>query len=192
MKILKRLALVTSVIINVVLLYVIMAFSQSYRDMKNSFDIVSEDNIALQKIEIKTKFDALQWKNYTDRIDTIMDAGYKPDSLLVACIMKEMYRFPGLDWSFINDVAQKESSWGRNKADGMIGEKGWSQIRPETLAYFINMLGGDTTGINYDDYKNIRTATEWSFRIFFYAKMNLKNEITHKDWNTGTFIKKGK
>lgn len=134
------------------------------------------------------KFKADRYDKFENSVSAIRTKGFSPDSLLIWQIEKFMIdKYPSLDREFIEQVAAKESSFGYNKRSGALDEQGWSQIREETLRYFVQMFGGDTTGFKMDHYKDVKTATEWSFALFYYAKMN-RGKTEWKDWNNGVFM----
>lgn len=154
-------------------------------------DMIASDNITLQREAMDSRYKANQYDTLQYRVSNIRSNGYSPDTLLVLAIQNNLKKYPSLNWSFINEVAERESSWGYNRKSGTVGEKGWSQIRPETMKYFINLLDGDTTNFNPDDYKDVKTATEWSFAMFYFSKVfRKKNEWT--EWNNGRFMQKGR
>jgi hypothetical protein len=127
-----------------------------------------------------------KYKDDMEKIDTriadLKSKGYKPDKLLVRYIQKKSREMNIKDDFVINVLRTESSLW--QFTNGALGELGGFQILPSTLYHYLGMFGIDSTQINLEDYKDIRTNTEWAYLMFLEMKHN-KKRLDWKDWNTG-------
>lgn len=148
-----------------------------------------EHNDSLYALGVARR-DQVRWLEMCQKIDNVRGLGFSPDSLVVATIVEIRERFPSVG-ALVDSVAQYESSWGYNKKNGLIGEKGWAQYRPETFCYIVYGLGGDTVGLHEYVYRNsldIRSVTEFFYATATIARM-LNNGAFYANWNRGMFAR---
>lgn len=137
-----------------------------------------------------TRYDQVRWFELREKVEATRSQGFSPDSLVIWTIVDIRDQFPSVG-HLVDSVAAYESSWGYNKQQGLIGEKGWAQIRPETLCYTLYGLGGDTVDMHkyyYDNPLPVRSATE-----FFYAIATINRFLNdgafYQNWNRGMLAK---
>lgn len=134
--------------------------------------------------------DQERWFEFREKIEATKSLGFAPDSLVMWTIIDLRNQFPGVG-GLVDSVAQYESSWGYNKKNGLIGEKGWAQIRPETLCYIVYGLGGDTTDMHRYYYNNplpVKSTTEYFYAIATMTRF-LNGDVFYEHWNRGMFAK---
>jgi hypothetical protein len=117
-----------------------------------------------------------------ERIADLKTKGYRPDKLLVRYIQKKSREMNIKDDFVINVLRTESSLW--QFTNGALGELGGFQILPSTLYHYVGLFGIDSTQINLEDYKDLKTNTEWAYLMFLDMKHN-KKRLEWKDWNTG-------
>lgn len=153
----------------------VTAQREEIQRLKDENSRLKKENAVLSRY--KTDLDELDAK-----IADLRSQGYRPDRLLVRHLQKKSRQF-NISNEFILNVLKTESSFWSN-LDGPFGEVGGFQILPETLKYYVRLFGVDPEDINIEDYKDIRTNTEWAYVMFLDMKLKRKKlEWTY--WNTG-------
>lgn len=127
-----------------------------------------------------------QYKDNVDSIDAriaqLKSKGFTPDKLLIRYIQKKSREMNIHDDFVINVLKTESSLW--QFTDGALGELGGFQILPSTLIYYLQLFGLDESQINVDDYKDLKTNTEWAYVMFLDMRQK-KKRLEWRDWNTG-------
>ena len=151
-------------------------------DQHNELEKLREEN---KKLRVDNSI-LTRYKDDLDQLDeriaNLKSRGYKPDELLLRYVQRKSKQL-NIDMDFAIHVLEKESSMWAN-TDGPFGELGGFQILPSTLYYYAQLFGLDSTQINLDDYRDIRTNTEWAYFMFLDMKYKRKR-LEWKDWNVG-------
>lgn len=133
------------------------------------------DNSILQKY--KSDVDEID-----QRISNLKSNGFLPDKLLIRYIQRKSREMNISDDFVINVLKTESSLW--QFTDGALGEVGGYQILPSTLAHYLRLFGVDENQINIEDYRDLKTNTEWAYVLFLDMRQK-KKRLEWKDWNTG-------
>ncbi|MBX7150304.1 hypothetical protein K1X84_01595 [bacterium] len=133
------------------------------------------DNSILQKY--KSEVDEID-----QRIANLKSNGFLPDKLLIRYIQRKSREMNISDDFVINVLKTESSLW--QFTDGALGEVGGYQILPSTLAHYLRIFGVDESQINIEDYRDLKTNTEWAYVLFLDMRQK-KKRLEWKDWNTG-------
>jgi hypothetical protein len=114
-----------------------------------------------------------------NRIAAVKSRGYQPDRLVMRYLQIKSAELSVPIDSIIAFI-ERETSWANRK--GMIGEVGYTQVRPETIELYLKSYGIIPQNFNADDYADFKSGMDWTYYIAIEMRIS-KGRVTWADWN---------
>ena len=114
-----------------------------------------------------------------ERIAAVRERGYKPDRLVMRYLQKKSEEL-SVPMDSIVAFIERETSWANRK--GMIGEVGYTQVRPETIETYLKSYGIIPQNFDPNDYADFKTGLDWTYYMAIEMRIN-KGKISWANWN---------